>query len=207
MALFITFEGGDGCGKSVQARALYRRLARLAVPVVLAHEPGGTPLGQKLARVLKWGHGTGISPMAELLMFNASRAQLVDGVIQPGLKSGKAIVCDRYVDSTIAYQSYGRGLELETVDSVCRTATGGLTPDLTVLLDIPPENGLARKGSQKQDRFEQEGIAFHRRVRQGYLELAAIEPARWLVIDALQSKTIIAGIIWHRVSHLLSGTQ
>lgn len=207
MSLFITLEGGEGSGKSVQARSLYRRLTRLAMPVVLTHEPGGTPLGQRLARALKWGHGTGISPMTELLMFNASRAQLIADVIQPALKSGKVVICDRYADSTIAYQSYGRGLEIETVKNICGAATGGLSPDLTVLLDIPAEKGLARKAERKQDRFEQEGIAFHRRVRQGYLKLAAAEPERWLVIDALQPKTTIAGIIWHRVSHLLSGRK
>ena len=203
MSLFITFEGGEGCGKSSQAKALYRRLSRLAIPVVLTHEPGGTPLGQKIGRWLKWEKAD-ISPLTELLLFNASRAQLVAEVIQPNLKNGKTVICDRYADSTIAYQSYGRGLDLETVKAINNAATQGLEPDLTVLLDIAAEAGLARKGARKQDRFEREALAFHRRVRNGYLKLAANDPGHWLVVDASQSKRKIAQIIWQRVSQLLS---
>jgi dTMP kinase len=137
-------------------------------------------------------------------MFNASRAQLVEEVIQPNLKVGKVIICDRYADSTTAYQSYGRGLDLEMVKAINNAATGGLTPDLTVLLDIPVEEGLVRKGSRRRDRFEQEDLAFHKRVREGYLKLATGEPERWLVVDASQSKAKIKEIIWRRVSQLLS---
>jgi dTMP kinase len=204
MALFITFEGGEGSGKTVQARALYGRLSKLAVPVLLTHEPGGTSLGRKLARWIKWTQDTGISPMTELLMFNASRAQLVEEVIQPSLKSGKVVICDRYADSTTAYQSYGRGLDLEMVRTINNIATRGLKPDLTVLLDIRAEAGLFRKRTKKYDRFEQEDIAFHQRVREGYLKIAAAEPERWLVIDATQPKEKIAQIIWKRVRQLLS---
>ena len=204
MALFITFEGGEGSGKSVQSRTLFRRLEKLAVPALLTHEPGGTVLGQKLARLLKYARDTGISPMTELLMFNASRAQLVGEVMRPGLKAGKVVICDRYTDSTIAYQHYGRGLDLTLVRTINDAATGGLTPDLTVLLDVPVELGLARKGDKKPDRFEKEDMAFHRRVREGYLKMAASEPRRWLVIDARQSKEKIAGIIWERASRLLA---
>ena len=205
MALFITFEGGEGSGKTLQARALYRRLSQLAVPALLIHEPGGTPLGRKLARWLKWIEDTGISPLTELLMFNASRAQLVEEVIQPNLKGGKVVICDRYADSTTAYQSYGRGLDLEMVKAINNTATRGLKPDLTVLLDMPAGEGLARGEARMRDRFEQEDIAFHQRVREGYLKMAAGEPGRWLVVDASQSKAKIRGIIWQRVSQLLSG--
>ncbi len=204
MALFITFEGGEGTGKTLQARALYRRLVQLAIPVLLTHEPGGTLLGKKLARLLKWAGDTGISPLTELLLFNASRTQLVENVIQPNLKSGKVVICDRYADSTTAYQSYGRGLDLEMVKAINNTATGGLKPNLTVLLDMPAEAGLARKGTKKRDRFEQEDIDFHHRVREGYLRMAADDPERWLVIDASQSKEKIAQIIWQRVRQLLS---
>ena len=203
MALFITFEGGEGCGKSSQARALYRRLSRLAIPVVLTHEPGGTPLGQKIGHWLKWEKAD-ISPLTELLLFNASRAQLVAEIIQPNLKNGKMVICDRYADSTTAYQSYGRGLNLEIVKTINNAATQGLEPDLTVLLDIAAEAGLARKRARKQDRFEQEDTAFHQRVRDGYLKMAANDPERWLVVDASQSKREIAQIIWQRVSQLLS---
>jgi dTMP kinase len=204
LSLFITFEGGEGCGKSIQSKSLYRRLSRLAIPAVLTHEPGGTPLGKGMSRLLKWAKHTDISPVSELLLFNASRAQLTDKVIQPNLKSGKIVICDRYADSTTAYQGYGRGLDLETVITANNFSTQGLKPGLTILLDIPAETGLARKSAQKLDRFEQEDIAFHRRVREGYLKLAAKEPESWLVIDATQPKEKIAEIIWQRVSQLLS---
>ncbi|MFC1977156.1 dTMP kinase [Chloroflexota bacterium] len=205
MAVFITFEGGEGSGKTLQTRVLYRRLSQLAIPALLTHEPGGTALGKKLARWLKWTQDTGISPLTELLMFNASRAQLVEEVIQPSLKGGKVVICDRYTDSTTAYQSYGRGLDLEMVKAINNAATQGLTPSLTVLLDMSPEEGLTRKGAEKHDRFEQENIAFHQRVREGYLKLAADDPERWLVVDARQSKGEIREIIWQRVSQQLSG--
>ncbi|MFC1940132.1 dTMP kinase [Chloroflexota bacterium] len=204
MALFITFEGGEGSGKTFQARVLFKRLSQLAIPALLTHEPGGTFLGRKLARWLKWAQDEGIAPLTELLLFNASRVQLVEEVIRPNLKNGKVIICDRYADSTTAYQSYGRGLDLEMVMNVNNTATRGITPDLTVLLDISIKEGFARKGTKRLDRFEQENIAFHQRVREGYLKLAASEPGRWLVIDAAQSKEKIQDIIWQRVSRLLS---
>ena len=207
MALFITFEGGEGSGKTVQARVLYRRLSQLAIPVLLTHEPGGTPLGQKISRWLKWAQSTDISPLSELLLFNASRAQLIDDVIQPNLVSGKIIICDRYADSTTAYQSYGRGLDLEVVTTINNAATRGLNPDLIVLLNIPVEAGFARKGTRRRDRFEQEDIAFHQRVREGYLKLAADDPERWLVVDATLTKTEIENIIWQRVRQLLSSQQ
>jgi len=204
MALFITFEGGEGSGKSAQARALYKRLSQSAISALLTHEPGGTPFGNKIGRWLKWTKDTNISPLTELLLFNASRAQLVGEVIRPNLEKGKFVICDRYADSTTAYQSYGRGLDLEMVEAINNTATQGLKPDLTVLLNIPVEEGLARKRVKKQDRFEQEDITFHQRVREGYLKLAANDPQHWLVIDATQSKEKIEEIIWRRVSQLLS---
>ncbi|MEE9366372.1 MAG: dTMP kinase [Dehalococcoidales bacterium] len=204
MSLFITFEGGEGSGKSVQARALYRRLSRLAIPAILTHEPGVTSLGRKIARWLKWGKDMGISPMAELMLFNASRAQLVNEVIKPNLRSGKTVICDRYADSTIAYQSYGRGLDSVLVKAVSEAAIQGVRPDLTILLDVPVEAGLARKKGNKPDRFEQEDINFHRKVREGYLELAKAGPDRWLVVDATRSRQEIADIIWDRVRKLLS---
>jgi len=200
MALFITFEGGEGSGKSFQARALYRRLSRLGIPVVLTHEPGVTSLGRKIARWLKWGRDMGISPMTELMLFNASRTQLVTEVIRPNLESGKVVICDRYADSTTAYQSYGRGLGLAMVRAVNNAATQGLTPDLTILLDMNIENGFERKRGQKQDRFEREDVAFHRKVREGYLKLATGEPQRWLVVDGARTKEEVAEIIWQKVS-------
>ena len=204
MSLFITFEGGEGSGKSVQARALYRKLSRLAIPALLTHEPGGTPFGNRIARLLKWAQNTDISPLTELMLFNASRAQLVTKVIKPNLNEGKVVICDRYADSTIAYQSYGRELDLEMVKAVNNATTQGLKPDLTILLDIPSKEGLARKRTKKQDRFERENTAFHHRVREGYLKIAASDPKRWLVVDATQPKQKIQEIIWQRVSQLLS---
>ena len=205
MSLFITFEGGEGSGKSYQSKALQKRLEQLAVPSLLTHEPGITPLGEKITRLLKWAHDTDISPVAELLLFNASRAQLVDEVIKPALKEGRIVICDRYFDSTTAYQGCGRGMDMAMVGMINDTGSRGLKPDLTILLDIPVEDGFARKSGEKKDRFEQEDIAFHRRVREGYLKLAADEPQRWLVVDAGREKAEITEIIWQRISELLSG--
>jgi len=203
MALFITFEGGEGSGKSLQTRALYRKLNRLAIPAILIHEPGSTVLGDKLTRLLKWARGTSISPMTELMLFNASRAQLLSEVVSPALKTGKIVICDRYTDSTIVYQGYGRLIDIETIRKVNSLATGNLKPDLTVLLDISPEAGFARKTGQEPDRFEKEDRAFHRRVRAGYLKLAEEEPRRWLVVDAALPKEKIKQMIWQKVSCLI----
>ncbi|MGD0779832.1 MAG: dTMP kinase [Dehalococcoidales bacterium] len=203
MSLFITFEGGEGCGKSTQSKLLYRRLQKLAMPSLLIHEPGITALGKKVTRLLKWSQEINISPLAELLLFNVSRTQLVTEVIKPNLKKGTLVICDRYADSTTAYQGYGRGLDLVTVKAANNIGTQGLSPDLTILLDMPVEKGFERNKEKKTDRFEAENLSFHRRVREGYLRLAKAEPKRWLVIDALKSKDEIADIIWQRVSKIL----
>ena len=204
MTLFITFEGGEGSGKSVQAKMFYRKLSKSAIPVVLTYEPGGTPLGKKLGRWLKWADDKDITPLTELLLFNAARTQSVTEVIIPNLESGGIVISDRYADSTTVYQGYGRGLDLEMVTGINQAATQGLKPDLTVLLKLPVADGLKRKKAGKPDRFEQEELAFHRRVMEGYAKLAASEPERWLVVDATQSKKKIAGIIWQKVSQLIS---
>lgn len=205
--MFISFEGGEGSGKTVQAKALYRRLLRQAIPALLTHEPGGTPLGNNIRRWLKQNRNVAISPLTELMLFNASRTQLLAEVIQPGLKEGKVIICDRYTDSTVVYQGYGRGLDMTVVRAMNQAATGGLTPTLTVLLTLPAEAGLARKKQPGHDRFEQEALAFHRRVEDGYLKMAAAEPGRWMVVDARQSRAQIKRIIWQRVSQLLSAKE
>ncbi len=204
MSLFITFEGGEGSGKSLQTQALYRKLCRLNIPAVLIHEPGSTVVGEKLTRLLKWAQSTNISPLTELMLFNASRAQLVEEVVRPALKAAKIVVCDRFTDSTIAYQGYGRKLDIGAIKNMNNLATGALKPDLTVLMDIPVDEGFARKTGQEADRFEKEAKAFHQRVRRGYLRLAAEEPERWLVIDARLSKEKIKQIVWQKVSSLLS---
>ena len=204
MSLFITFEGGEGCGKTTQAKALYRRLSRLAIPAELTHEPGGTALGSQLRRLLKTRRQDEISPEAELFLFAACRVQLVSGVIRPSLQKGKVVICDRFADSTTVYQGYGRGIDLTTIKAVNEFATQDTKPDLTVLLDIPVAKGLGRKQAKMKDRFEAEETAFHDRVRDGYLKLAAEEPERWLVIDATLPKARIGKIIWDRVNQLLN---
>jgi len=201
LGLFITFEGGEGCGKSTQSRLLLKKLKQQNIPVVLTHEPGGTALGDEIREALKRRRDSFISPQAELFLFAASRAQLVAELIRPALEDGKVVICDRFTYSTLVYQGYGRGLGLTAIEMVNNMATGNLNPDLIILLDISPEQGLARKRSLK-DRFELEDLSFHRRVREGYLKMAA-GPNRWLVIDASLPKAKIAEIIWDRVSQLL----
>jgi dTMP kinase len=203
MALFITFEGGDGSGKSTQAKILFERLQVVGTPAVLTREPGGTPLGERVSDLLKWSKGTPMTPVAELLLFNASRAQLVETVIKPALEDGQVVICDRFADSTIAYQAYGRGLPLADVQAVNNIATGGLKPDLTVLVDVPVSVGYERKRNEQRDRFEEEKLAFHEQVRNGYLKLAASEPKRFLVIDGTQTRDEIARTIWEWVRGML----
>ena len=199
--MFITLEGGEGCGKSTQAEALYRRLRGKNLPVMLLHEPGGTALGEEIGKRLKRKREN-IAPQAELFLFAASRAQLVAGVIQPALKEGKLVICDRFSHSTIAYQGYGRRLNPAAVKTINKLAAQNVTPDLIILLDLPPEEGLARRG-KRLDRLESESLPFHRRVRGGYLKMVAEEPARWLVIDATLPKRKISQLIWKRVKELL----
>jgi dTMP kinase len=202
LGLFITFEGGEGCGKSTQSRLLLKKLEQRNIPVVLTHEPGGTALGNELRKTLKRKRDSSISPQAELFLLAASRAQLVAELIRPALEEGKVVICDRFTHSTMVYQGYGRGLDFTAITMVNNMATRYLNPDLIILLDISPEQGLARKQSLK-DRFELEDLSFHWRVREGYLKMAAAEPDRWLVIDASLPKGKIAEIIWDRVSTLL----
>jgi dTMP kinase len=202
LRLFITFEGGEGCGKSTQSRLLLKKLEQQNVPAVLTHEPGGTTLGNELRKTLKRKQDSFISPQAELFLLAASRAQLVAELIRPALEEGKVVICDRFTHSTIVYQGYGRGLDFTAIKMVNNMATRNLNPDLIILLDISPEQGLARKRSLN-DRFELEDLSFHRRVREGYLKIAAAEPDRWLVIDASLPKGKITEAIWARVSQLL----
>jgi dTMP kinase len=202
LGLFITFEGGEGCGKSTHSRLLLKKLEQRNVPVVLTHEPGGTALGDELRKIVKRKQDSSISPQTELFLLAASRAQLVAELIRPALKEGKVVICDRFTHSTMVYQGYGRGLDFTAIRMVNNMATRHLNPDLIILLDISPEQGLARKRSLK-DRFELEDLSFHRRVREGYLKMAEAEPDRWLVIDASLPKRKVAGIIWNRASQLL----
>ena len=202
MGLFITFEGCEGCGKSTQIGKLHQHLIQVGVPVVLTREPGGTELGNHLRDVVKSRRVDDILPLAELFLFLASRSQLVKEVIRSGIEHG-VVLCDRYTHSSVVYQGYGRGLDLPTVEMLSDIATDGLLPDLVILLDAPPEVGLARNGSTPDDRFETAGIDFHQRVRQGYLKIAQNDPARWMVIDALLPEQSIEAIIWERVKLLV----
>ncbi|MFO7712762.1 MAG: dTMP kinase [Dehalococcoidia bacterium] len=202
MGLFITFEGGEGSGKSTQARLLHKRLERNHVQAVLTREPGGTSLGDEIRRLLKKKRDSAVAPEAELFLFAASRAQLVADLIRPALDRNAVVICDRFTYSTVVYQGFGRGLDLPAVNTVNKMATGGIEPDLVILLDMPPEQGLGRKSSS-DDRFESESLSFHRRIRDGYLEMAAAVPDRWLLVDASLTRSQIATIVWDRVSGLL----
>jgi dTMP kinase len=204
VSFFITFEGGEGCGKSYQSKALYCRLLKTGAVAIHTHEPGGTTLGENISRWLKWRGEVRLSAACELLLFSASRNQVVNEVINPALAKGKVVVCDRFYDSTLAYQGYGRGLDLDTIKRLNELSTDGLKPTLTILLDIPAAEGLARKNKDRQDRFEKEELAFHEQVRQGYLQLARNEPKRFLVIDALLPRNAVAGLIWDRVNRLIT---
>jgi dTMP kinase len=201
--LFVTLEGGEGAGKSTQLTELVRAAERAGSSIITCREPGGTALGERLREALftTAEDEPPPSPEAELLIFNAARAQLVSEVIRPALATGDIVVCDRFFDSTIAYQHFGRGLDRGVVDAVNRAATGGLVPDLTVLLDLEPEAGFAR-GEGRTDYLEREELAFHRRVRRGFLELAVAEPERWLVLDATKPPMQITHAIWERIEGL-----
>jgi dTMP kinase len=202
--LFISIEGPDGAGKTTHATKLVERLKAAGVPALYVREPGGTPAGEELRRILKAGGD--ITPRAELLMFEAARAEIVEKVIQPTLDRGEVVVADRFADSSLAYQAYGRGLPLEDVRMLNRFATGGLTPDLSILLDVPAGDAALRTAGRDggapgpQRRFEQEPEAFHRRVAEGYRRLAEREPARWRVVDATRPVAVVAAAVWAQVA-------
>jgi len=206
--LFITLEGGEGAGKSVQLDALARELERAGRRVVCTREPGGTPLGERLRDVLLdlSSHGPlALDALSETLLFVAARAELVAQVIAPALERGEIVLCDRFADSTRAYQGYGRGIDLAIIERLNDAAARGLVPDLTVLLDLPPETGLARTGAAGQsDRFGREELSFHERVRDGYRKLAAAEPERWLVVDGTRSVAQVTQAICARLEPLLA---
>lgn len=190
--MFITLEGGEGVGKTTQQALLVERLRQEGYACLCTREPGGTALGKTLRELLL--HGDPFSPLAELLLYAADRAEHVSKVIAPALAAGQVVVCDRFTDSTLAYQGYGRGLDLEKIRQLNHLATGGLQPHLTLWLDLPPEVGLARSGSC--DKLEQEHLEFHRRVYQGFQALAAAEPQRIVRISAQGSPAEVAARLW-----------
>ncbi len=180
--LFITFEGGDGCGKTTQIELLNKYLSGKGYKTLLTREPGAKGLGEKLREILLNYDGE-VSPNCESFLFLADRAQHVDCIIKPALEDGKIILCDRHTDSTVAYQGYGRGLNLERIYQLNTIATSGLKPDLTIVLDVDVETSMKRVGKEK-DRMESAGIEFFKRVRQGFLEIAKKEPQRVKVINS-----------------------
>lgn len=221
MSLFITFEGPEGSGKTTQLRLLAEYLKGQGYNVLTTHEPGGTAIGDQIRDILLDPRYSEMQPLTEALLFSASRAQLVGQVIRPHLEKGGIVLCDRYADSTFAYQGYGHGVDLALLRQLTAIATGGLTPDMTLYLDLPVEQGLRRRlhlagtrgvsdaGVQlplweKWDRLDVQLLEFHRRVRQGYLELAAADPQRWVVVDASRSASEVQAEIRAHIDARLS---
>ena len=206
--LFITFEGGEGCGKSTQIAALRARLEAMGKTVVQTREPGGTALGESVRNLLQYDDaGQGMSPEAELLLFAASRAQHVRELIVPAIAEGQIVLCDRFLDSTTVYQGVARAIDSKNGDTINQFAIGDTNPDLTILIDLPPEIGLARvhaRSDGQLDRMEKEAIEFFQAVRQGYLNLAKSEPKRFLVLDGSQSIEKLKTQIWQRVEATLT---
>lgn len=188
MSFFLTVEGPEGGGKSTQARLLAEHLQTQGYDVLFTREPGGTDIGDQIRRVIMSLENKRMSPEAEFLLFSASRAQVVREVIRPHLDQGGLVVSDRFFDSSLAYQGYGHGLDLAHLRAVTEFVTGGLVPDLTLLLDLSPEEGLGRRQQAGHwNRLDDYDLEFHRRVRAGYLKLVELEPQRWITIDASRS--------------------
>jgi dTMP kinase len=206
--MFITFEGPDGGGKTTQVQQVALALRVRGYRVLLTREPGGTTIGDKIRDILHDREHAEMHPHTELLLYNASRAQLIQEVIRPHLQAGGLVICDRFYDSTLAYQGYGHGLNLDTLRTIIEFATGGLRPDLTFLLDIAAEDGLQRRLSavaqgEEWNRLDDMALTFHRRVRDGYRQLMAVEPERWVQIDAAQPReTVLAAIMATLNPHL-----
>jgi dTMP kinase len=215
--VFVVLEGPDGAGKSVQAPLLAERLRRLGRSVTLTREPGGTRLGEQVRAILLDPSDVARGPIADALLFNAARSQLVAEVIGPALARGDTVVCDRYATSTLAYQGYGSGVDRGFLTLVEGHTTGGLRPDVIVLIDVPVEVGLARRDAGRSDemtRFEDSGrhdVDFHERVRAGYLEMARADPARWLIVDGGRVVDEVADAVGRavedRLAALAGGTQ
>lgn len=187
--MFITFEGPEGSGKSSQLPALASFIASRGYDVVSTREPGGTRIGNQIREILMRMDNTELHPRTEILLFQAARAQLIEELILPSLAEGKVILCDRYGDSTLAYQGYGHGLDLDRLKMILEFATSGLKPDLTILLDVDVMVGLKRKKAKEEwNRMDAFELSFHERVRRGYHELVSQEPARWKIVDASQSQ-------------------
>jgi dTMP kinase len=209
VSLFITFEGPDGSGKSTQINLVANYLEDLGYRVFCTREPGGTAIGDQIRQVLHDVNNTEMTSRAEILLYSASRAQHVEQVILPHLAQGEMVLCDRYADSTYAYQGYGRQIDFDMLRLITRFATQDLKPDLTVYLDLPVEEGLRRKekantaGQGEWNRMDRLELEFHLRVREGYLEMARTEPERWLVVDARGSVEETNRLICQRLEQVL----
>lgn len=207
--MFVTFEGPEGSGKTTQIQLLDRALRARGLQVVCTREPGGTAIGEQIRAVLHAHENAAMVPAAEVLLYSADRAQHVREVVAPALRRGDIVVSDRYAESTLAYQGYGRGLDMEALRHITAFATDGLRPDLVVYLDLDVEVGLQRKrreqamGRGEWNRMDQQEVAFHRRVREGYLTMAREEPRRWLVVDAARSIETVHRAIRERIDALL----
>jgi dTMP kinase len=195
MERFITFEGIEGCGKSTQIKLAGRYLSERRIPFIMTEEPGGTPIGRKIREMLLNNvprDTANMSSETELLLFSAARAQHIKDVIGPALKEGRVVLCDRFSDATIAYQGFGRGLDIDFIRRINGFSSAGLKPHFTLLFDLPVATGLTRameriagnKGMPAEDRFEREALEFHSKVREGYLTLAGDEPDRFRIVDA-----------------------
>lgn len=209
--MFITFEGPDGSGKSTQIKLLAETLTGLGQRVLLTREPGGTEISEQIRHVLHDLRNHAMQPRAEILLYSAARAQLVGEKIRPHLAAGGIVLSDRYADSTMAYQGYGHGLDLETLRLITRFATDNLRPDLTLLFDLDPEVGLKRRMASggEWNRLDDYALAFHQRVREGYLELARAEPERWVSVDAAQTvetlQAEVRAIVSQRIERIRGG--
>ena len=206
--LFVTFEGGEGSGKSTQVTRLAERLAGAGFDPLVAREPGGTPLAEGI-RVLLLDPAYGPGPVSEALLMEAARSDLVIATLRPALAAGRVVLCDRYGDSTLAYQGAGRGLDAAMLAAWNRAATGGLEPDLTLLFDVPPRLGLSRRATAtgSPNRLDLESEAFHTRVRERYLELARAEPARFVVLDASLPADELTDRVWSAVAGRLPAAR
>lgn len=200
---FITFEGPEGGGKSTQVHRLAARLADLGHAVWTTREPGGTRTGETIRPLLLGGAAPPLTAWAETLLFSAARAQLVEEVIRPRLERGEIVLCDRFSDSTLAYQGYGRGLELKLLGRLQAAVSGELRPGLTLLLNVPVQTGLARIPSGVKDRLDRESVAFHERVARGYREMALAEPERWREVDASAGPDEVAAAVFKEVARAL----
>lgn len=214
MHRFITFEGIEGCGKSTQLRLLASRLEHRGFSVVSTREPGGSPIADQIRSILLDAGNNAMTSMAELLLYAAARAQHVEEVILPALESGKIVLCDRFTDATVAYQGYGRGLDMSTILELNRLASRSLRPDISVLLDCPVETGLSRAKARienasgaREERFELEAMAFHEKVRKGYLELAAREPERFIVVSGSRAMEETAAEIFRLLEPRLAESR